>query len=152
MEVIYGAYFGNVLQGTYRGAIYTPTMYATVAGSLAVGPRFGSMLGGAAFIVSGPCFDVASAATDLVCRFADLVSPAVVLDATRAKCVLPMTLRTGRVPVALSLDGGANYNHTSMFTLGKVNAATNIRNSQITATGKYAHTRIVTRVLCFFSR
>jgi len=90
-------------------------------GSLAVGPRFGPMLGGLIVTVSGPCFDGLSNTSTVVCKFADVETPADVIDATRAQCVLPMMLRTGRIPLALSTDGGKTYNHTGVFYLGKLN-------------------------------
>ena len=68
--------------------------------------------------VAGPCFDDYSNASKIVCKFDDVETPAAVIDGTRAQCLLPMLLKDGRVPVALSVDGGLNYNHSGIFTLG----------------------------------
>ena len=77
------------------------------------------MLGGLTVTVSGPCFDGHSDTSNVVCKFDDIVTPATVIDATRAQCVLPALLKTGQVPVAVSTDGGHNYGHAGLFTLGK---------------------------------
>ncbi|KAI0239248.1 Sushi domain-containing protein 2 [Lamellibrachia satsuma] len=86
-------------------------------GTLATGPGYGPMLGGIVVTVAGPCFDDYSNASKIVCKFDDVETPAVVIDGTRAQCLLPMLLKDGRVPVALSVDGGLNYNHSGIFTL-----------------------------------
>ncbi|KAI0239247.1 hypothetical protein LSAT2_010015 [Lamellibrachia satsuma] len=86
-------------------------------GSLSVGPSYGPMLGGLAVTISGPCFDQLSNTSNVVCKFKDIETPAEILDATRAQCILPMLLRTGRIPVALSVDGGNTYDHTGIYTL-----------------------------------
>ncbi|KAI0226846.1 Sushi, nidogen and EGF-like domain-containing protein 1, partial [Lamellibrachia satsuma] len=75
-------------------------------GTLAIGPSYGPMLGGLTVTVSGPCFDGYSDTSNVVCKFDDIVTPARVIDATRAQCVLPALLKTGQVPVAVSTDGG----------------------------------------------
>ena len=78
------------------------------------------MMGGLLVTVSGPCFDQHSDTTNVVCKFANIVTPAKVLDATRAQCILPMLTKTGVVRVGISTDGGQHYNHGGNFTLGKV--------------------------------
>ena len=88
-------------------------------GTLEIGPSYGPMLGGLTVTVSGPCFDGHSDTSNVVCKFDDIVTPATVIDATRAQCVLPALLKTGQVPVAVSTDGGHNYDHAGLFTLGK---------------------------------
>lgn len=90
-----------------------------MSGSLAVGPSYGPMLGGLAVTISGPCFDELSNTSKVVCKFNNIETPAEIIDATRAQCILPMLLETGRIPVALSVDGGHTYNHTGVYTLGK---------------------------------
>ena len=92
---------------------------AVKTGTLAIGPSYGPMLGGLMVTVSGPCFDGHSDTSNVVCKFDDIVTPATVIDATRAQCVLPALLKTGQVPVAVSTDGGHNYSHSGLFTLGK---------------------------------
>ena len=69
--------------------------------------------------VSGPCFDQHSDTSNVVCKIANIVTPAKVLDATRAQFILPMLTKTGVVHVAVSTDGGQHYNHAGNFTLGK---------------------------------
>ena len=86
---------------------------------LTVGPRYGPMLGGLTVTVSGPCFKDLSNTASVVCKFSDVESPAEVIDATRAQCVLPMLLRTGRIPLAISTDSGKTNNHIGVFILGK---------------------------------
>ena len=98
---------------------YHDIPYCVFLGSLSVGPSYGPMLGGLAVTISGPCFDQLSNTSNVVCKFKDIETPAEILDATRAQCILPMLLRTGRIPVALSVDGGNTYDHTGIYTLGK---------------------------------
>ena len=86
-----------------------------------MGPRFGPMLGGLTVTVSGPCFNDLSNTASVVCKFSDVETPAEVIDATRAQCVVPMILRTGRIQLAISTNGGKTYNHTGVFILGKLN-------------------------------
>ncbi|KAI0239250.1 hypothetical protein LSAT2_010018 [Lamellibrachia satsuma] len=67
--------------------------------------------------VAGPCYDVYSNTSKIVCKFNDVETPGAVVDGTRAQCLLPMLLKLGQIPVALSVDGGLNYNHTGIFRL-----------------------------------
>ena len=92
----------------------------TLTGSLAVGPTYGPMLGGLEVTVSGPCFDQLPKRSKVVCIFSDIQTPAKIIDATRAQCILPMLLKTGRIPLALSVDGGRTRSHTGVYTLGKL--------------------------------
>ncbi|KAK2188587.1 hypothetical protein NP493_128g05111 [Ridgeia piscesae] len=87
------------------------------AGTLEIGPSYGSMMGGLLVTVSGPCFDQHSDTSNVVCKFANIVTPAKVLDATRAQCILPMLTKTGVVRVGISTDGGQHYDHGGNFTL-----------------------------------
>ena len=90
-----------------------------IAGTLAIGPSFGSMLGGTVITVSGPCFDDLADKSHTQCKFGDIVTKAEIIDSTRARCVLPMLLKTGRVPMTLSTDNGVSYDHRGIITLGK---------------------------------
>jgi len=85
-----------------------------------VGPTFGPMLGGLEVTVSGPCFDQLPNTSKVVCIFNDIQTPAKIIDATRAQCILPMLLKTGRIQLALSVDGGRTRSHTGVYTLGKL--------------------------------
>ena len=96
------------------------TAAVLMIGILAVGPSYGSMLGGTVLTVSGPCFDNLADTSNIKCKFGDTVIQAEIIDTTRAQCILPMLLRTGRIPVALSTDNGENYDHSGLITLGKV--------------------------------
>lgn len=84
-----------------------------------MGPSYGSMLGGFTVTVSGPCFDNLSDSVNVVCKFDGIETPATVIDATRAQCVVPMLLKKGRIPLAISVDGGRSYKHDGVFTLRK---------------------------------
>ena len=78
------------------------------------------MLGGISIVESGPCFEEKKPlAQNVVCKFDGVVTAAEQLDATRTRCVLPMLLTSGRIPVALSVDGGLNFKYAGVFTLGK---------------------------------
>ena len=91
-----------------------------------MGPSYGPMLGGLAVTISGPCFDELSNTSNVVCKFQNIKTPAKILDDTRALCILPMLLKTGRIPVALSVDGGHTYSHTGLYTLGKYISVINV--------------------------
>ena len=69
--------------------------------------------------VSGPCFDDLSDKSHTQCKFGDIVTKVEIIDSTRARCVLPMLLNTGRVPMTLSTDNGESYDHRGIITLGK---------------------------------
>ena len=95
------------------------TFIVAISGVLATGPSYGSMLGGTVMTVSGPCFVDISDSSNIKCKFGDVVTQADIIDTTRAQCILPMLLKTGRIPVAISTDNGQNYNHSGIVTLGK---------------------------------
>ena len=69
--------------------------------------------------VSGPCFDDLADKSHTLCKFGDDVTKADIIDSTRARCVLPMLLKSGRVPMTLSTDNGGSYDHRGIITLGK---------------------------------
>ena len=90
-----------------------------VVGTLAVGPSFGTLLGGTVITVSGPCFDELVDTSNTQCKFGDIVTKAEIIDSTRARCVLPMLLTIGRMEVMLSTNYGESNDHRGIITLGK---------------------------------
>ena len=110
-------------------------------GTLATGPGYGPMLGDIMVTVAGPCYDVYSNTSKIVCKFNDVETPAAVIDGTRAQCLLAMLLKLGQIPVALSVDGGLNYNHTGIFRLGNVIFSTILEKTQFTPRLPYCRGR-----------
>ncbi|XP_038073805.1 sushi domain-containing protein 2-like [Patiria miniata] len=83
------------------------------AGTLAVFPVSGSMLGGDIVHISGPCLDESST---IVCRFADVEVPGQVVSNTTARCVSPLVFEVGRLPLKVSTNGGESFDFTGIFT------------------------------------
>ena len=70
--------------------------------------------------MSGPCFEDLANSSNIKCKFDDIVTQAEIIDATRAQCIVPMVLKQGRIPVAISTDNGASYSHVGILTLGEI--------------------------------
>ncbi|XP_033127113.1 sushi domain-containing protein 2-like [Anneissia japonica] len=88
------------------------------SGSLILYPASGSMLGGNAIQVQGPCFQN----TDKVmCRFisdndAGPTTTCQFFGGRTVSCVVPILLRIGRVHVFLSIDDGATFGFRGIYT------------------------------------
>ncbi|XP_033126943.1 protein mesh-like, partial [Anneissia japonica] len=88
------------------------------SGSLILYPASGSMLGGNAILVQGPCFQN----TDKVmCRFitendAGPTTTCQFFDGRTVSCVVPILLRIGRVYVFISIDDGETFGFRGIYT------------------------------------
>ena len=67
-------------------------------------PRYGSVLGGTAVQVFGPCFD-AYAERDIMCSFDGVEVPGLYINKDSVICVSPAMTRLGRVDFALHISG-----------------------------------------------
>ncbi|XP_069070569.1 uncharacterized protein [Pleurodeles waltl] len=78
-----------------------------------IAPQSGILLGGTDIVVLNVTFDVAS---NITCRFGDnsFTKGHVDIDGT-AHCISPMLYETGRIPFAMSVDGGASYPYSSSW-------------------------------------
>ena len=80
---------------------------------LVLSPRSGIELGGTKVFIGGPCY---SPDNETVCRFNKTVeTTAVYVSAEVVYCITPPLYVAGRIPVELSLDGGATFNFTGTF-------------------------------------
>lgn len=74
------------------------------------------MLGGDNILLSGPCFQPSHL---IVCQFADgKLSNGSYIDENRASCTVPMLNITGRLPIKLSVNGGASFDFQGNLTIG----------------------------------
>ena len=71
-------------------------------------PWYGSVLGGAAVVVSGPHFEESD---DITCSFDGVTVECTYLDATSALCTSPLLSRVGQVEVQLDMFS----NSTAIF-------------------------------------
>ena len=67
-------------------------------------PRYGSVLGGTAVQVFGPCFD-AYAEQNIMCSFDGVEVPGLYINKDSVICVSPAMTRLGRVDFALHISG-----------------------------------------------
>lgn len=81
-------------------------------------PRSGIELGGTKVFVGGPCYDPDD---QIICRFKKtLKTTAAFVSKEQAYCITPPLFAVGRIPVELSLDGGATFNFTGTFRSSKL--------------------------------
>ena len=89
-------------------------------GPVAITNGTGPVLGGKPFQLTGPCLP---RTTGLKCKVGSTVIPGkrirINSDLLRVECISPLSLETGRVPVALSVDGGRTYPFTASYLYGK---------------------------------
>lgn len=68
--------------------------------------------------MTGPCFDNA---TDIQCSFNGTIVPAEIVDFQVVRCISPfMKDANGPVTLALSLDGGLNFNFSTTYYFGRL--------------------------------
>ena len=80
---------------------------------LVLSPRSGIELGGTEIFIAGPCY---TPDNQIVCRFNKTIEAvAVYVSPELAYCVTPPLYVVGRIPVELSLDGGATFNFNGTF-------------------------------------
>nr|XP_054773492.1 uncharacterized protein K03H1.5-like [Lytechinus pictus] len=82
-------------------------------------PLVGSMLGGTQVFVSGPCFNSTSV---IACDFDGTVTSGRVISNDIVICISPTFYKVGRIPLRVSLDGGATFNFSGTFTIINVEA------------------------------
>ena len=85
------------------------------AATLTLGPRFGSVLGGTAVIVSGPCFEETD---NISCVFNGVEVEGVFVSMTQSLCISPQLSVLGRVSFRLRVNasnGNTKYEGTSEF-------------------------------------
>ncbi|XP_070554202.1 uncharacterized protein [Ptychodera flava] len=91
------------------------------AGSLIVYPFTGSMLGGEKIFVGGPCF---SPSDDIIAKFGDQESTCTYESDLQATCITPPFYEVGRVPIEISLDGGATYRFQGIWSVLSIERTT----------------------------
>ncbi|XP_064636548.1 uncharacterized protein K03H1.5-like [Lineus longissimus] len=77
-------------------------------------PEHGSMLGGQLVELSGPCFKPSAT---VLCKFDDRVVKGEYVSKVKVRCVQPMFMKIGVVSLALSTDGGKEFQYTMSYTL-----------------------------------
>ena len=88
---------------------------------MTLGPRFGSVLGGTAVLVSGPCFEETD---NISCVFNGVEVEGVFVSMTQCLCISPQLSVLGRVSFQLKVvnttSGDTRYEGTSEFlSVGK---------------------------------
>ena len=77
------------------------------------------MLGGDNIYLAGPCYN--NATDKIVCKFNDdLSTNGTIINGIRARCTVPMFNITGRISLALSVNGGQSFDFKGKFTLGMI--------------------------------
>ncbi|XP_071476945.1 sushi, nidogen and EGF-like domain-containing protein 1 [Diadema antillarum] len=88
----------------------------TEKGELSVSPLRGTMLGGTQVFVRNA---VLNATSVIFCTFDNQTFRGRRLSDSDAVCVTPTFFKTGRIPLAVSFDGGTSVSFRAMFTLGE---------------------------------
>ncbi|XP_063969190.1 protein mesh-like [Lytechinus pictus] len=91
----------------------------TSSGDISLFPLVGSMLGGTQVFVSGPCFNSTSL---IACDFDGTVTSGKFISNDIGICISPTFCKVGRIPLRVSLDGGATFNFSGTFTIINVEA------------------------------
>lgn len=83
---------------------------------MSTSPTQGSMLGGYAVNVSGPCI---RAGHRVVVLFDELTASCQPIDHATARCILPTFHKIGFINIKMSVDGGISYPYVGLFNLSK---------------------------------
>ena len=78
-------------------------------------PRYGSVLGGTAVRVFGPCFDEFSNRS-ITCSFDGIEVAGIYVDENSIMCVSPALTTLGRVDFVLHIRGAADFQKATFYS------------------------------------